>query len=133
MILETRELFRKYTNDETFEKIKEMDTLVEMLEECNKNYANEFAITDASGSYTFAQLYDDVAQFRGVLKDNNVAVGSTVGIIGANSYALVKAFLAITTYGCTALILPMQLDDKTIFGCSMKGIASATRWCASAR
>ena len=125
MIFETRELFRKYTDDVTFEKIKEMDTLAEMLEECNKNYANEFAITDASGSYTFAQLYDDVAQFRGVLKENNVAVGSTVGIIGANSYALVKAFLAVTTYGCTALVLPMQLDDKTIFGCSMKFNLSA--------
>ena len=97
MKFETRELFRKYTDDVTFERIKEMDTIVEMLEECNKNYADQLAITDASGSYTFAQLYNDVAQFRGVLKDNGVAVGSTVGVIGVNSYALVKAFLAITT------------------------------------
>ena len=120
MKFETRELFRKYTDDETFAKIKEMDTLVDMLEECKKNYADQFAITDASGSYTYAQLYEDVAEFRGVLKKNNIPIGSNVGIIGANSYALVKAFLAITTYGCTALVLPMQLDDKTIFGCSMK-------------
>ncbi len=124
MKFETRELFRKYTDEVTFEKIKEMDTLVELMEQCS-NYADIPAITDATGSYTYKQLCDDVAQFRGVLKDNNIAVGSTVGIIGANSYALVKAFLAITTYGCTALVLPMQLDDKTIFGCSMKFNLSA--------
>lgn len=120
MQFETRELFRKYTDDETFSKIKEMDTLVEMLESCNQNYADRYAITDASGSYTYAQLYDDVANFRAVLKASNIAVGSKIGIIGANSYQLVKAFLAVTTYGCTALVMPMQLDDKTVFGCSMK-------------
>lgn len=125
MKFETRELFRKYTSDETFANIKEMDTLVEMLETCKNNYAEQFAITDASGSYTYAQLYEDVAQFRGVLKENNVPVGSNVGVFGANSYDLVKAFLAIATYGCTALILPVQLDDKTIFGCSMKFNLSA--------
>ncbi len=125
MIFETRDLFKKYTDEATFAKIKEMDTLVEMLEECNHSFADQFAITDASGSYTYAQLYNDVAQFRAVLKENNVPVGSNVGVFGANSYALVKAFLAITTYGCTALVLPMQLDDKTIFGCSMKFRLSA--------
>ncbi len=125
MIFETRELFSKYTDEATFAKIKEMDTLVEMLEECNKNYADQFAITDASGSYTYGQLYEDVAEFRGVLKDKGIKAGSTVGVIGANSYALIKAFFAITTYGCTALVLPMQLDDKTIFGCSMKFNLSA--------
>ena len=52
MIFETRELFKRYTTEETFAKIKEMDTLVEMLEECNKNYAEMPAITDASGTYT---------------------------------------------------------------------------------
>lgn len=120
MKFETLELFRKYTDDATFEKIKEMDTLTEMLSYCGKSYADEPAITDASGTYTYAQLYNDVAHFRAVLKENGIQSGTNVGIIGANSYALVKAFLAVTTYGCTALVLPIQLDDKTVFGCSMK-------------
>lgn len=120
MKFETREQFRKYTNNETFDKIVEFNTLVEMLDSCYQNYADLYAITDASGSYTYAQLYEDVALFRGVLKENNIPSGTNVGIIGANSYDLVKAFLAITTYGCTAFVMPMQLDDKTIFGCSMK-------------
>ena len=120
MKFETRELFAKYTDKETFEKIKEYDTLVEMLETAVSEYGDEYAITDASGAYTYRQLGDDVASFRGVLKARGIAVGSRVGIIGANSYSLVKAFLAVTTYGCTAVVLPMQLDDKTVFGCSMK-------------
>ena len=92
MKFETRELFRKYTDDETFENIKEYDTLTQMLEACNERYAEKPAITDASGTYTYARLYADVARFRGVLKQNGVSVGSRVGIIGANSYNLVKAF-----------------------------------------
>lgn len=120
MKFETRHLFEKYTDKETFESIKEYDTLVEMMENSVSRYSDEPAITDASGSYTYAQLDKDVAAFRGALKAQGIAAGSRVGIIGANSYNFVKAFLAIATYGCTAVILPMQLDDKTIFGCSMK-------------
>lgn len=120
MKFETRHLFEKYTDKETFESIKEYDTLVEMMENSVSRYSDEPAITDAGGSYTYAQLDKDVAAFRGALKAQGIATGSRVGIIGANSYSFVKAFLAIATYGCTAVILPMQLDDKTIFGCSMK-------------
>ena len=120
MKFETRHLFEKYTDKETFESIKEYDTLVEMLEVAVKKHGEEFAITDAGGSYTYNQLDKDVAAFRGVLKANGIEAGARVGIIGANSYSVVMAFLAATTYGCTAVILPMQLDDKTIFGCSMK-------------
>ena len=104
MKLETRHLFEKYTDKETFDNIKEYETLVEMLDNSTEKYADEFAITDASGAYTYRQLERDVAGFRGVLKANGIKAGSRVGIIGANSYSLVKAFLAVTTYGCTAVI-----------------------------
>lgn len=120
MKFETRHLFAKYTDAETFEKIKEYETVVELLETCVNQYGDIPAITDATGTYTYNQLGNDVAAFRGVLKANGIAAGSRVGIFGVNSYNLVKAFLAVTTYGCTAVVLPMQLDDKTIFGCSMK-------------
>ena len=120
MKFETRHLFEKYTDKETFANIKEFETLVEMLDNSVSKYGDNAAITDATGSYTYAQLSKDVAAFRGALKACGIASGSRIGLIGANSYNLVKAFLAITTYGCTAVILPMQLDDKTIFGCSMK-------------
>ena len=39
MKFETRNLFEKYTDKETFENIKEYETLVEMLETCKNNYA----------------------------------------------------------------------------------------------
>ena len=72
MKFETRELFAKYTDAETFEKIKEYETLTELLEQSATCYAEEFAITDASGAYTYRQLSDDVAAFRGVLKKNGL-------------------------------------------------------------
>lgn len=120
MKFETRHLFEKYTDPETFEKIREYETLVELLDNSVCLYGEDLAVTDASGSYTYRQLGEDVASFRGVLAKSGIAPGTRIGLIGANSYQFVKAFLAITTYGCTAVVLPMQLDDKTVFGCSMK-------------
>ncbi|MBR7112615.1 MAG: acyl--CoA ligase [Clostridia bacterium] len=120
MKFETRHLFEKYTDKETFDNIKEYATLVEMLESSVRRYGDDPAITDATGAYSYRDLDRDVAAFRGALKARGILPGARVGIIGANSYQLVKAFLGVTTYGCTAVVLPMQLDDKTVFGCSMK-------------
>lgn len=120
MLFETKEIFAKYTDAETFARIREFDTICEMLEYCRSEYAERSAITDASGEYTYARLCEDVAGFRAVLKENGIKGGENVGIYSANCYDLVKAFLAVTSFGCTAVVLPAQLDDKTVYGCSLK-------------
>ncbi|MBQ9414244.1 MAG: acyl--CoA ligase [Clostridia bacterium] len=120
MIFETRELFRKYTDDATFARIKEYDTVGEMWALCAAEYADTPAIEDDGRVFTYAQLEDDVAHFRTSLAAAGVKAGTRVGLLSPNSYEFVKAFLAITTLGATAVILPAQLDAGTVFGCSMK-------------
>lgn len=120
MLFETREIFAKYMDAETFARLREFDTVCELLEYCRSEYAELPAITDESGEYTYERLCNDVEAFRAVLKENGIKSSENVGIYGANSYDLVKAFLAVTTYGCTAVVLPAQLDDKTVYGCSLK-------------
>ena len=93
MKFETRHLFEKYTDKETFDNIKEYATLVEMLESSVRRYGDDPAITDATGAYSYRDLDRDVAAFRGALKARGIVPGARVGIIGANSYQLVKAFL----------------------------------------
>ena len=114
---DTRELFRKYTDAETFERIKDYDTVSEMWLDCVKNYADNTALVDNGKSFSFAQLEKDAADFRGAVKADGAV---RVGICASNSYDFVKAYLAVVTLGYTAVILPAQLDAMTVFGCCMK-------------
>lgn len=119
-MMDSREFFRKYANPEEFERVVEMNTVAEMWERCRKEYADHIAIEDNGQQYTYAELDKDVASFRGVLVANGLIKGTRVGVFAKNSYDLVKMYLAVVTLGGCAAILPAHLDDKTVFGVSLK-------------
>ena len=125
MEVNTLEIYRRYTGEETFKRIKHYDTLSQMWEERSKEYAELTAVMDNGSSYTYAQLADDVAKFRTVLKNSGARKGDTVALYIPNSYDFVKAFLAVVTSGCTAAVLPAQIDEKAVCGCCMMFRASA--------
>ena len=99
--------------------IHEGESLETMWARVSKEYADLVAISDGE-EYTFARLDSDVAAFRGVLKNAGVNKGDFVGIFLPNSYAFVKAFLAATTLGAVAVLLPPHLEDKAVYGLSQK-------------
>lgn len=113
-------LFKSYTDAETFARIKSFANLAEMWEIRSKEFSDKIAVEDAGIQYTFKQLNNDVAVMRGVLSQNGIQKGDRVAMIIPSSYNFVKTFLAITTLGATAVLLPVQLDEKTVFGCTMK-------------
>ena len=120
-----RDIMAKYTNAETFEKIVDYKTLAAMWEHCAAEYADKTAIVDNGNSYTYAQLNGDVRKFRTVIKNLGLEKGARIILVAPNSYDFVKAFLAITTLGYTAAILPAQLPAQAVFGCTMKFAAKA--------
>ena len=117
MKTDTRERFRKYTDAETFARIVEYDTVPQMWERCLRDYADDTAIVDEGRKYSFRTLEDDAAGFRTLL--GSPKEGTRVAIFAANSYDFVKAYLATVTAGCTAVIVPAQLDAASVFGCCM--------------
>lgn len=119
MIADTLAQYRDYTGEATFSRIKYFDTLAQMWEARAAEYADLVAIADDGREYTYRQLAEDVARFRTVLLENGVQQGSRVALLVPNSYDCVKAFLAVTTLGCTAAILPAQLGEQAVFGTSM--------------
>lgn len=116
----SKEVFSKYTEPETFEKIREYPSVSAMWAHCIEEYAELQAVCDNGNEYSFAQTEKAVAGFRTVLCGVHKDESKRIGIYSANSFDLVKAFLAITTLGYTAVILPAQLDAGTVFGCCMK-------------
>lgn len=125
MSAQERAIFSKYTDAETFEKIKEYKTVGEMWKACVSQYADRVAIEDGGEKYTFSRLEEDAARFRTLLAGLNLRENARVAVLCANSYDFVKAFLAITTSALTAVILPAQLDEKSVYGCCMKFGVSA--------
>lgn len=116
----SKEIFRQFTTDETFDKIIDFDTVNEMWEKVIPEYKDLVALADEDGQHTYADLIRDVAEYRGVLKDNGVEKGARVALLAVNSYEFVKLYFAIVTIGATAVVLPAHLDEMTVFGCCMK-------------
>ena len=113
------DIFNKYTDAETIEKIVDFKSVSEMWAHCVATYPENIALIDTR-EVTFKQLDCEVANFRTVLLEKGVKSGAHVGVYAPNSIEFAKAFLAITTMGAVAVLLPPHLDAMTVFGCSMK-------------
>ncbi len=112
--------FDAYADPQTLARIKDYASVSQMWTFCAQEYAPLVAVQTAGESVTYAQLDGQVASFRTVLTQNGVGRGDRVGLYAPNSVAFVKAYLAITTLGAVAVLLPPHLDAMTVFGCSMK-------------
>ena len=113
----SKEIFRKYTDDATFARIKEFTTVSAMWEHCVSEFAEAPAIVDEGKAHSFAELEADAAGFRTLFGD--CPIGTRVAIFAANSYDFVKAYLAVVTSGATAAIFPAHLPAEAVFGCCM--------------
>lgn len=120
------EHFRKYSNIENFERIINLENINELLDHLKANYLGLNAIGKEDGSIaTYDELLNDVNKVCCFLASKGVAPKSNVGVLFGNNYSFAVSALGIMAYGCVAVLLPAHLDDKTVFGCSMKYNLSA--------
>jgi len=112
-------IFKKYTTPETWEKIVDFDSVTQMWKHCVAAYRSDEAVVDGE-AYSFARLDGEAAGMRAYLASVGVKKGDRVGVLMPNSVSFVVAFLAITTLGAVAVLLPPHLDEAATFGCSMK-------------
>lgn len=120
MITDTREKFRKFTKPEDFERIVERGTVSEMWGICVKDFADRIAVQTIDSKHTYAELERDAALFRTLILEKAKGENARVAVLAQNSYDLVKAFIAVTTLGLTAVIMPAHLDKTAVFGCCLK-------------
>lgn len=113
-------VFEQYNNPEEFKKIKLYDTIPVFLDHIEKEYGSLVAVASATKQISYNELAKDIKKTITVLKNNDIKVKSNVGVICDNNYDFVKTSLGVMSYGAVATLLPVQLDEKTIFGCCMK-------------
>ncbi len=112
------EIWRKYTSEETFRRIIDMNSVSEMWKRCQDEYSDNIAITDNGCEYSYKQLEEEVARFRSHF--SGLDKGDRVALLIENSVSFVHAYLAVTTLGLTAVILPAMLPEEAVFGCCMQ-------------
>ena len=116
----THNHFLRYGDGEELARLIKNDaSVVEMWTRCAKEYADMLAISDDE-EYSYSRLDEDVSKLRGALIAKGVKKGDRVGVFMPNSYAFIKSFLAVVTAGGVAVLLPPHLDEKAVYGLSMK-------------
>ena len=113
-------VFENYSSPENFKRLVEVENVPLFLDKIKSEYGELTAIKTNNGDVSYSKLYSDVNNICAYLKSNNVEVRKNVAILSPNNYNFVKSSLASMAYGCTATLLPFQLDEKTIYGCCLK-------------
>ena len=119
-MLITKNYFEKYTDNETFSKLKIDKTVPLFLDKIEEQYKDLVAVGSMTKKVTYKELISDVKKTNKVLANEQIPLQSNVGVICNNNYDFVKTALGVMAYGAVATLLPVQLDEKTIFGCCMK-------------
>ena len=97
----------------------DFDNVSKMWEKSVSEFGDLPAIVDGA-SVTYSELDKMVASLRGVLVNKGIKAGDNVGIFMPNSLAFVATYLAVTTLGAVAVLMPPHLDEMTVFGCTLK-------------
>ena len=127
MIYQTkREDFAQFTNPVEFSKIVELDNIGDFLNHLEANFLGLDAIVKENGEVAkYDELLKDIRRGLKLLEIRGVKKGTNVGILFTNSYSFVVSALAVMAYGSTAVLLPIHLDEKIVWGCSKKYVLSA--------
>ena len=113
------------TSPKTLEKLKKFACVGEMADSIFEEYKDLVAIIDSGVEYTYADVAKKAGAIRNALKENEVGVGDKVGIFYPNSADYIISALAVMSYGAVVVALPYHLDEKIIYGCSLKFQMSA--------
>lgn len=116
----TENVFANYTSKENIERIKCFDSIEEMWNNSVKEFADQVALADPQRKLTYKELDEEVAKFRNVLLSKGINKGDFVGVFAPNTIEWAKAYLALETLGCCAVLLPPHLPEQALYGCGMK-------------
>ena len=102
-----------------------LPTVPEYLEWITAKWADRPALSDTVNTFTYAQMGSRIARRRTLLKEAGLQSGDHVAISDKNSIDAVESFLAVTSAGMVAILLPAQLPAPAVIGCCAKFRAKA--------
>ena len=111
-----REAFRKYCDGATFDRIRETETVGEMLASSAREWPEAPAVRYAGRTLTYAELDAAVGRARTALRGLGLQKGDRLLLHLPNGDRLLTLILAAATSGVSAAIAPAQLPKEAIAG-----------------
>lgn len=105
---------------EELEQIEYIPTIPEFLSWIEVKWANRPALNDLNQKFTYAQMCSRIARRREWLNSQGLKKGDHIAILDRNSIDAIENFLAVTSNGMTAILLPSQLPAPAIAGCCVR-------------
>ena len=110
--------FEEWTLPEERGTIPYFETISEYLEFITDKFADNTALSDSERAFTYRQMGERVARKRAFLAGLQLPGSGNIGLLDVNSIDLVEWFLAVTTSGYTAVMIPAQLSPEVLAGAS---------------
>lgn len=116
----TENYFEKYISKENLERLVNPKTVPLFLDKIKQEYQDLIACVVNDEKISFKKLYDDVAVVCAKINSLKIPSQTNIGVICNNNYNFVKTVLGIMASGAVAVLLPVGLDEKSIYGCTLK-------------
>ncbi len=97
-----------------------LPTVSEFVNWIEREYADMPALSDQVKTFTYKQLCERVAHRRAFIEGLGLEKGANIGVFDRNSADAIELFLAITSAGYTALMLPSSLPAPAVAGCCVR-------------
>lgn len=105
--------------EEEKKKLKYLPTVNKLLDMI-KEYGELTALCDAEKDVTYSELYSRIGFRRAFFEENGISKNAIVAIFDRNTVNAVELFLAVTSSGRTAIILPSSLTEDSLKGIIFK-------------
>lgn len=89
-------------------------TTADFLEFIAAGYGPQIALSEPETELRYEELPDEAACRRGLLEEYGIRAGCNIGLMSGNSIDTVLWFLAVTSWGCTAVMLPAGLQPEVL-------------------
>lgn len=108
--------FFKMIPEDELARLPYLPTINQLMEKMRTDYAIEPALSNREMAVTYEQLYQIVGHRRHFLDQLGLAKGAKIAVLDRNSIEAVTWFLAITTAGYVAVLLPAALPEPAVLG-----------------
>ena len=106
--------FEEHLPSEERNAIPYLSTTVQFLDYISEHYGDSIALSDQNQAVSYSELAIRVSRRRHGLEELHLPPRCNVGLFDTNSIAAVEWFLALTTTGPTAVMLPSALSEAVL-------------------
>lgn len=112
--------FEKMLPREELEQLNYIPTIPQFVEWIEEKWSALPAVSDTVNTWTYREMCGSIGRKRALLNAAGLSKGDTVAVLDNATVNALEMFLAITSAGYTAIMLPAQLPAQAVAGCCQK-------------